>query len=73
VPTDCDGRPQVCLPGGPETRGLLGEKELGLLPSDAVLVNVGRGEVVDEEALYEALKHKKVRGFTIYTGPRAME
>jgi phosphoglycerate dehydrogenase-like enzyme len=46
----------VCLPHTPETEGLIGEKELALLPEKAVLVNIGRGKVVDEGALYQALK-----------------
>jgi phosphoglycerate dehydrogenase-like enzyme len=45
----------VCLPQTPETTGLIGERELALLPPDAVLVNVGRGPIVDEAALYHAL------------------
>ena len=46
----------ICLPHTPETDGLIGEKELALLPSDTVLVNVGRGPIVDEAALYAALR-----------------
>ena len=39
-----------------ETRGIIGERELALLPVGARLVNVGRGELVDEAALVEALR-----------------
>lgn len=46
----------VALPLTPETEGLIGARELALLPARAVLVNVGRGKIVQEEALYNALK-----------------
>ncbi len=46
----------ICLPHTPETDGLIGAEELALLPSDGVLVNVGRGPIVDEAALYRALR-----------------
>ncbi|MCI0339550.1 MAG: NAD(P)-binding domain-containing protein [Planctomycetales bacterium] len=46
----------VAVPDTPETDGLLGEAELSLLPAGAVLVNVGRGRVVDEGALFQALR-----------------
>jgi phosphoglycerate dehydrogenase-like enzyme len=46
----------ICLPHTPETTGILGAKELALLPPKAVLVNVGRGPIVDEAALYHALR-----------------
>ena len=46
----------VTLPLTPETKGLIGSAEIGLLPRGALLVNVGRGAIVDEEALYEALR-----------------
>ena len=45
----------LCLPLTFETRGLIGAAELGRLPPGACLVNVGRGELVDEEALFRAL------------------
>jgi phosphoglycerate dehydrogenase-like enzyme len=44
------------------TRGMIGEGELAALPAGAVLVNVGRGEVVDEEALVRALASGRLRG-----------
>lgn len=46
----------ICLPHTPETDGLIGKDELDLLPEEAVLVNVGRGSIVVEEALYQALR-----------------
>jgi len=46
----------ICLPLTPATTGLIGRDELALLPRHAVLVNIGRGPIVDEAALYEALR-----------------
>jgi len=46
----------VCLPLTDETRGIIGADELALMPGRAILVNVGRGPVVDESALYNALR-----------------
>jgi phosphoglycerate dehydrogenase-like enzyme len=50
----------ICLPLTPETEGLVGAAELALLPRDAVLVNVGRGPVVDEAALFQALRDRRL-------------
>lgn len=50
----------VCLPYTPETDGLIGQKELELLPEPAVLVNIGRGKIVQQEALYNALKEGRL-------------
>ncbi|MGH9369372.1 MAG: NAD(P)-dependent oxidoreductase, partial [Thermoanaerobaculia bacterium] len=44
------------------TRGLLGERELRLMKPTAVLINVARAEIVDEEALYRALVQKTIAG-----------
>ena len=50
----------ITLPLTDETRGLISGRELELLPDKAVLVNVGRGSVVDQHALYNALKSGKL-------------
>jgi phosphoglycerate dehydrogenase-like enzyme len=52
----------VTLPRTKATRGLLGADELALLPQGAILVNVGRGAVVDEDALVEALREGRLAG-----------
>ena len=46
----------ITLPLTDETNSLIGQKELNLLPENAILVNIGRGQIVDQEALYQALK-----------------
>lgn len=45
-----------------ETRGLIGEAELRLMKPTAVLINLGRGPVVVEEALVRALRENWIRG-----------
>lgn len=52
----------VSLPATPATLGLMGEAEFGVLKETAIVVNVGRGPVVDEEALYRALKEERILG-----------
>lgn len=47
----------IALPLTPETEGLIGERELDLLPSDGIVVNIGRGWIIDQHALYHALKN----------------
>lgn len=47
----------VCLaPLTPQTKGLIGQRELDLLPSGSVFVNVSRGPIVDSDALVERLR-----------------
>ena len=46
----------------PETRSLIGKKELEMMKETAYLINTSRGAIVDEEALAEILEQKKIRG-----------
>ncbi|MGB9619295.1 MAG: NAD(P)-dependent oxidoreductase, partial [Armatimonadota bacterium] len=44
------------------TRHLIGERELGLMKPTAILVNTSRGPVVDQRALYSALRDQRIAG-----------
>ena len=52
----------IAVPQTAETIGMIGEKELELLGPESFLVNVARGIIVDEEALYNALQQKIIAG-----------
>lgn len=53
----------ICtLPATPETIGLVGEAELAALPDRAIVINVGRGPVIDENALFLALASGRLFG-----------
>jgi len=52
----------ICLPLSKDTRRLIGKKELGTLGPYSYLINVSRGEIVDERALAWALRHRVIAG-----------
>jgi D-3-phosphoglycerate dehydrogenase / 2-oxoglutarate reductase len=47
---------------GTDTRGFIGRREFGLMKPTAILVNTGRGALVDRDALLAALKERKILG-----------
>jgi phosphoglycerate dehydrogenase-like enzyme len=66
----------VTLSLNDETRGLIGARELGLMKKTAMLVNVARAEIVDEDALYQALRDQRIAAAALdvwYQYPRSAE
>jgi D-2-hydroxyacid dehydrogenase (NADP+) len=52
----------LCLPSTPDTKNIIGREEIAAMKSEAVVINIGRGEAIDDEALLEALSTKRIRG-----------
>jgi phosphoglycerate dehydrogenase-like enzyme len=52
----------ACAPLTPETRGMVGEPEFAAMKREAVVINIGRGPVVDEAALVRALTEGRIKG-----------
>ena len=52
----------LCTPHTPETDGLLNAKRIGMLKPGAVLINIARGAIVDQEALTQALQDGRLAG-----------
>ena len=52
----------LCCPLTPETTGLINRKRIGLMKRDALLINVSRGPVVDQQALVTALRDRRIGG-----------
>jgi glyoxylate/hydroxypyruvate reductase A len=55
----------IMLPLTPHTRGLLDARRLGLLPQGAGIVNVSRGALIDEAALIDALRSRRIAEATL--------
>ena len=60
----------ICCPASKETVNLINKETLEYLPKGAVVTNVARGDIVDDEALIDALDRKKVYavGLDVYKG-----
>ena len=52
----------ISCPLDETTRGMIGERAFGLMKRSAFLVNTARGPIVDERALYRALKDRRIAG-----------
>jgi phosphoglycerate dehydrogenase-like enzyme len=52
----------AAAPLTPETRGLLGPREFAAMKPSAVVINVGRGPVIDEAAMIQALIERRIKG-----------
>ncbi|MHA7819423.1 MAG: D-2-hydroxyacid dehydrogenase [Erythrobacter sp.] len=52
----------LAVPSTAETDGMIGADELAKMKSDAVIVNIARGAVIDQPALVEALREKRIGG-----------
>jgi phosphoglycerate dehydrogenase-like enzyme len=52
----------ACAPLTPETRGLIGEPEFAAMKPNAVVINLGRGPVIDEAAMVSALREGRIKG-----------
>lgn len=60
----------VACPSGPSTRGMLDAEKLALLPSGAIVCNIGRGDIIDDSALVAALETGAIAaaGLDVFTG-----
>jgi len=52
----------VAAPLTPETKGMIGEAAFAAMKPDAVVINLGRGPVIDEAAMVKALRENRIKG-----------
>ena len=52
----------LCTALGPETTGLIDADRLSLMRSSAFLINIARGQIVDEDAIYSVLRDRTIGG-----------
>lgn len=60
----------LCAPGGGSAAGFVTRERIALLPAAAIVVNVSRGDLIDDEALIEALKSGRLfaAGLDVFRG-----
>jgi glyoxylate reductase len=65
----------IAAPSTPELKGFLDARRIGLLPRDAIVINVARGDMVDDDALIEALQSRRLfaAGLDVYRGEPKMD
>jgi lactate dehydrogenase-like 2-hydroxyacid dehydrogenase len=63
----------ITAPSTPETQGFLNAERIALLPDGAIVVNTSRGNLIDDDALIDALKSGKVAaaGLDVFNGEPA--
>ena len=52
----------LCVAATPETAGIMNRDRIALMRKDSYLINIGRGSLIDQDALYEALSEKRIAG-----------
>lgn len=60
------------LPGGDDTRHLIGDEQLAALPDGALVVNVGRGPLIDTDALVRHTRQGRIRAGLDVTDPEPL-
>jgi lactate dehydrogenase-like 2-hydroxyacid dehydrogenase len=60
----------LLAPGSAETAGFLNRERIALLPSDAIVINISRGDTIDDDALTEALRFGRIAaaGLDVFAG-----
>jgi lactate dehydrogenase-like 2-hydroxyacid dehydrogenase len=65
----------LCAPGGPSLVGTVNASRINLLPKNPIVVNISRGDLVDDDALIDALKRGRVfaAGLDVFRGEPAID